>query len=454
LNKKNFNSLFVLANLIFAYFIFIEDALNQQYALQIMISFFIHSLAFRVGLNLLGKVKISYVLVFSFFNIISLAVAPLIVDFQDFQLGKFNPFILEIYNIGFVLFYTVHFLLVFNSARSKEVPIIKKDININRLQFIIILIYVVQIFSKIDISGINEMILFYTLGVFIFGFVKKRNNLVQNSILIVLIFYETLLAITSGLIYPLVYLFTFLVLTMYVFGGISRRVIIVGTSFLSVMILFSIAFNPVKMYYRGIDTSNFSISEKTDVIFDLIIDNRTTTQKIEEDTKEGTFWRLTYPLSAFSLVYAKTPNSIPYWEGESYLNLLYKFIPRFLWKDKPKEDMGQRFGHRYSILADDNLTTSMNTPILAEAYMNFGIVFVFVIFILMAIIMALLFLKNNVKSIQSQSIESVLNDINMCVVAVIFLQWESNLSMMMGKILILLITTKLLTWLYFRKQLI
>ena len=68
--------------------------------------------------------------------------------------------------------------------------------------------------------------------------------------------------------------------------------------------------------------------------------------------------------------------------------------------------------------------------------------------------MSYLFLKNNLKSKNKESIESVLNDLNICIVAVIFLQWESKLSMMIGKIIIILVTTKLLTLFYFRKQLI
>jgi hypothetical protein len=241
---------------------------------------------------------------------------------------------------------------------------------------------------------------------------------------------------------------------MYIFGALNRRVIILGTFFLSTMVTFSILFSPVKMQYRSLDTSGYSLTQKVSVISGLITDNRTENQKEDNNEKEGPMWRITYPLSAFSLVYEKTPKQIPFWEGESYTNIFYKFIPRIIWPDKPKEDMGQRFGHRYSILADDNLTTSMNTPILAEAYMNYGFVFVYITFIFLAILMAYLFFDNNLKTNNKHGVESLLNDLNICIVAVIFLQWESNLTMMLGKIIILLVTTKLLTWLYFRKQLI
>jgi len=452
LKNRTKNGFFLLANIIFCYYALAREWDNSEVALQLILSFFIHSLAFRISSNLLLKLKIPYIFLFSFFNIISLSIAPLLIDFSDFQLGEFNPFILYPLNVGFVIFYLIHFLIVYKF--DKPIESNSKGINIERLQFIVFLIYSVQIFAKIEINGINEMIQFYTIGVFIYGYVNNKNNLLQNLILVLVILYQTIIVVTSGLIYPVVYLVTFVALTMYIFGALNRRVILLGTIFLSLMIIFSILFSPVKMFYRAIDTSGYSLTQKVSVITDLIFEQRTEKQKVEEDTKNGPLWRLTYPLSAFSLVYEKTPKQIPYWEGESYTNIFYKFIPRFLWPDKPKENMGQLFGHRYSILADDNLTTSMNTPILAEAYMNFGIVFVFVIFILMALFMSYLFLKNNLKSKNKESIESVLNDLNICIVAVIFLQWESNLSMMIGKIIIILVTTKLLTLFYFRKQLI
>jgi hypothetical protein len=450
--KNNLNILLIVANFIFAYFAFNPDAVNQQHSIQIMISFFIHSSALRIGFKLLDSMKIVYVIIFAFFNVASLAIAPLLVDFRDFQLGSFNPYVLDLFNIGFVLFYSVHFACVFYSFPTRTYRNVKYHIPMARYQWIVLLVYLLQLFVKIPINGFNELIQFYTLGLFVFGFVKKTNNVIQNGILFSILIYETLVALTSGLIYPLVYLFTFIALSMYVFGGVSRRVIISGVSFLSIMVIFSILFTPVKMYYRAIDTSSYSIMDKSETIVDLILENKQTNQKLDEETKQGSLWRLTYPLSAFSLVYEKTPISIPYWDGQTYVNLLYKFIPRFLWKDKPVENMGQRFGHTYSILADDNLTTSMNTPVLAEAYMNFGMVFVFVVFIFMAIFMASLFKNNNFRSIQTNSVESVLNDINICVVTVVFLQWESNLSMMLGKIVVLIVITKVIGWLYFRKQ--
>ena len=75
----------------------------------------------------------------------------------------------------------------------------------------------------------------------------------------------------------------------------------------------------------------------------------------------------------FAHVISYTPRSVSFWNGESYTPLFTRLIPRFVWPDKPTEEMGQLFGHRYGILDTHDTTTSMNTPQMVEFYMNFGL---------------------------------------------------------------------------------
>ena len=78
--------------------------------------------------------------------------------------------------------------------------------------------------------------------------------------------------------------------------------------------------------------------------------------------------------SATSLVFVSntTPEETPYFNGESYRILATKIIPRFLWKDKPIDDLGNVFGKRYKILSETDKVTSWNMPTLNEFYSNFG----------------------------------------------------------------------------------
>lgn len=73
-----------------------------------------------------------------------------------------------------------------------------------------------------------------------------------------------------------------------------------------------------------------------------------------------------------------TGDKISYSYGKTYYPLPTKFIPRAIWPGKPEENMGQYFGHRYKFIQDEDLTTSVNLPLIVEGYMNwgwFGIVF-------------------------------------------------------------------------------
>lgn len=71
-------------------------------------------------------------------------------------------------------------------------------------------------------------------------------------------------------------------------------------------------------------------------------------------------------------VIQRTPHTVPYWGGETYVSLVGAFVPRFLWPSKPTKNLGQRFGHRYSYLDPGDETTSFNLPFLVEFYANFG----------------------------------------------------------------------------------
>ena len=69
---------------------------------------------------------------------------------------------------------------------------------------------------------------------------------------------------------------------------------------------------------------------------------------------------------------ADTPIRVPYFNGETLRPLLYTPIPRFLWPEKPLENIGNRIGHAYRVLNPGDSTTSINLPWIVEFYINFG----------------------------------------------------------------------------------
>jgi hypothetical protein len=77
--------------------------------------------------------------------------------------------------------------------------------------------------------------------------------------------------------------------------------------------------------------------------------------------------------TVFGEVIADTPAMVPFWAGESYYPILFKPIPRFIMPDKPEELSGGWFGHRYGIITNTNIVTSINLPQVVELYGNFGL---------------------------------------------------------------------------------
>ncbi|MFZ0890306.1 MAG: hypothetical protein WA005_17845 [Candidatus Binataceae bacterium] len=69
-----------------------------------------------------------------------------------------------------------------------------------------------------------------------------------------------------------------------------------------------------------------------------------------------------------------TPDHVPYWNGATFVPILFKPIPRLIWPDKPQEISGETFGHRYGLLDRNDYYTSYNLPQVPELYINFGVV--------------------------------------------------------------------------------
>ena len=58
-------------------------------------------------------------------------------------------------------------------------------------------------------------------------------------------------------------------------------------------------------------------------------------------------WRLSHSFSSLVILVEKTPSSINYLKGETYKNLLSKFIPRLIWAEKPSDTIANYIGRKY-----------------------------------------------------------------------------------------------------------
>ena len=117
---------------------------------------------------------------------------------------------------------------------------------------------------------------------------------------------------------------------------------------------------------------NLSIFERTATYFEVAYDTFSGQDMNVVDASRKAHRRINY-VGIMSHVVATTGSRVPYWEGETYKNVLWGFVPRFIAPDKPTVGLGQVFGHRYGILHHSDRTTSLNTPQIVEMYANFGV---------------------------------------------------------------------------------
>lgn len=182
----------------------------------------------------------------------------------------------------------------------------------------------------------------------------------------------------------------FLTSTM-IFGGVAFLATCLEGKFrrLPLFLIFGALFifaQGVKGPFRAIvwsgDSNDFTLMEKAELFFEIAVgayssgeadfkQGITANDTMSGDERvSGAFMRLNEdPLSK---ALALTPGLVPFWEGETYEQILFLFIPRLIWPDKPERAFMNRFGRQYGILGEDDFSTSIAVDILTEGYINFG----------------------------------------------------------------------------------
>lgn len=400
-----------------------------------------------------------YVTIFYILILFPFGISPFLIDKTNFQLGTLNPYSLEIgFYFNALIYFVYRAFLLFSKKKKIKLYDFSSDkskfdyqVNQNILNISIVgsIISFTGLFRSI--SGLDELMIFLTAQVFFYLFLTGKISVTKIIICGILILYEAIGRLTSGLIYPLVYFSMNFFLISYAFweNKFKNYLIIVAITF--PIIIISVLFSAVKIDYRQAQKSE-SLIGNIELIVKLInedlTDRENHTRELSKNEFGGPLWRLSYPLSGLSKVLDDTPKRVPFWEGESYEPILTKFIPRIFWADKPQENMGQLFGHRYRILNEENLTTSINTPLYAEAYMNFGFIFIPFFCIIFGYFLFIIQTHSTNLKTSSPSIDFYL--LNSCFIYII--QFESNFSLMVGKFIISIIIFWLLKKLIFNKE--
>jgi hypothetical protein len=272
----------------------------------------------------------------------------------------------------------------------------------------------------------------------------SNNQLRSNSLklfIIICFLLEFLKRFTSGALAQVLFLGLYMLLIIWYQ---RKRLPIV---LISASLLFFLTFNSIKGEYRSLvwggDYSQSNPIEQAQLFVDLAIKRYVSADQVyqQEDnyssSTDSAINRTAY-IVLFSEVMEDTPKPIPYWGGETYLNLFTSFIPRAIWSDKPTENIGNIFGRRYGYLNQDDDVTSLNLPWLVELYANFGELGVLFGMPLLGAFLAIIDLKLN--SPNMNSLEVVIGS------TIIFklIDQESNFSLMVGSLLPFILTIYLI----------
>ena len=241
--------------------------------------------------------------------------------------------------------------------------------------FLLYLLFIIfpQLADIPSVQHIAMVALYLSLGMLFNALIKNRLSLIQKILYIIAFSFAVLTIIFVGSLAKVVFLFILIGIIYW------REKQTIPWAFCIAIIFIIVALNPVKHVYRSVINNeiveNLSFADKS-VLFANSIQvffnsGGSIFSIIDSDT--STVNRLAH-ISTLSKVIEKTPNEIPYWMGETYIPMFTFFIPRILWADKPLEDTGQSFGHRYSFLNKTDFSTSYNMPWITELYANFGII--------------------------------------------------------------------------------
>jgi hypothetical protein len=426
------------------FFIIINS--NIEVGLLLLTNLIMHSYSLARGFALMRFYHFPFVICVAVINILSGYVSIINVPFDDFQCGYFNYKSLYYQIVFFAVFYFFYFFVSHRFRFSSNNIKPGADISTTNNIVLAILAFAAS-FISFPITDFRNTMAYLAYGLLLLSYFRKESNFFVALFLIVTAGIILLNAVLSTLVWMIIYFLFFSAVIFFVERKhISKAKKILFSSIAFIVLIFSYLYSAVKMDVRTNDELfSGSSSKQFGRIFDQVKKSK---EDQTTDHSSSIFWRLTYTSSALSHVIQETPERVPFWNGVSYYPLFFKFIPRILWPDKPTENMGQDFGHAYGLLNDGNLTTSMNAPIIAEAYFNFGIFGILVVPIFLAFFEALTFIQINRRN-------GSLTRFNVYFIATFGLysiQWESNLSMFIGKFIIIYFFYKLVSLFTGKKQ--
>ena len=343
-------------------------------------------------------------------------------------------------SLGLIFFSFGYFFLNFLIFK-KNAYWLKLEIN-NKIELFLIvalILFVIFYYINLNYKIINFSIisqLKFPIEIFLLAYFQVKYLLSKNIfiflIMILMLFSLFIIEISMGAtVFPYLLLLTPIFINFY----INKEV-----NFLIVMLIFLSAFitHTLKYEIRKITwilpEENKPIKEQNKILNNLnstieIYSNQTYDTFISKDNIAGQKHRLYHSNTSLQIVLSKSPHYIDFYNGKSYDSLIFKFVPRFLYHNKKKEEWGNFWGKRYNVLNKNDFGTSWNFPVLNEFYANFGV---------KGVIFGMFFLGFLIKTLLIFLCFNTNQPILLSVASTIMLNFfflESNLSLILGSVI-------------------
>jgi hypothetical protein len=326
-------------------------------------------------------------------------------------------------NIFFILIFVLLYFsgyFLFNFFQSKKVLFeftFLRKFKLNDLLFLSFVFFLIKFCSILfpilnSFSSVNQLFIpigYFSFASFYYYLIKEKPKITIKLLIILcmfIIFFGSIISSNS-----LMYSLNCLIIIMIIYYMFKKKIPWLFLSFFLVIIIFS----PLKniLRYKNLDHDKVNIA----------------TQEINNiyNSNSGSA-RILNSYFIYHFVLLKVPEKYPYFEQSTYSNLITSFIPRALWNNKPKSEVGREFNVKYGFHPEGNLT-SINLPWVAELYLNFSF---FGLFFGMFLIGAFIALLNKLVSVPKNNYVQYIS--GLAVVTPLILP-ESNFALMVGGII-------------------
>ena len=299
--------------------------------------------------------------------------------------------------------------------------------------FLFIIFYYINIEKKFTnlsiISQLKFPIMIFLLSYFQVKYLLSK-NIFFNIILILLLSFLFVIEISRGAtVFP--YLLIAIVISMKLFMTKQINLLTILLIMCSVLVVHTLKYE-IRDKFSVYESQNRSNDNDQNQLLRNLNETKETYLNINLEkifnngNLSGQEHRLFHSNTSLQIILTRTPSEIDYYGGKSYASIPYKFLPRFLFKDKPKEEWGNFWGKRYEVINMKDNNTAWNFPVLNEFYANFsykGVVFgMFLLGFIIKFLLILLSFNLKQPILLSMSSTVMLN----------FFFLESNLSMVIG----------------------